>query len=38
VRGLQRSRQKQVVIGVNRQSLFSHIGDDRYVQRSLARG
>ena len=38
VRGLQRSCQKQVVIGVDRQCLFSHIGDDRNVQRSLARG
>ena len=35
---LQRSGQKKVVIGVDRESLFPHIRDDRNVQRSLSRG
>jgi hypothetical protein len=32
MRRLQRSRQKQVVIGVDRESLFPHIRHDRNVQ------
>jgi len=38
MRRLQRSRQKKVVIGVDRESLFPHIRHDRNVQRSLSRG
>ena len=38
MRGLQRSRQKKVVIGVDGQGFFPHIRHDRNVQRSLSRG